>query len=93
MPMFFLSGAIFPPSGLPQWLTVLTKLDPLAYAVDPMRGAVFAQVQASPSLEQRLNAGISWGGWHLPVALELGLVAAGALLALTLAVWQFNRVE
>jgi ABC-2 type transport system permease protein len=93
MPMFFLSGAIFPPSGLPQWLAVLTKLDPLAYAVDPMRRAVFAHVRASVSLQQRLNAGISWDGWRVPIALELGLVAAGAILALTLAVWQFNRAE
>jgi ABC-2 type transport system permease protein len=63
MPMLFLSGAIFPPSGLPQWLAILTKLDPLAYAVDPMRRAVFAHVHASASVERRLNAGISWGGW------------------------------
>ena len=93
MPMFFLSGAIFPPSGLPQWLALLTKLDPLAYAVDPMRRAVFAHVHASASLEQRLNAGISWGGWPVPTALELGLVAAGAVLALMLAIWQFNQTE
>jgi ABC-2 type transport system permease protein len=93
MPMFFLSGAIFPPSGLPQWLAVLTELDPLAYAVDPMRRAVFAHVHASASLERRLNAGISWGGWHVPIALELGLVACGALVALLLAIWQFNQVE
>jgi len=93
MPMFFLSGAIFPPSGLPEWLGVLTKLDPLSYAVDPMRRAVFAHVHASLALQQRLNAGVSWDGWRLPIALELGLVAAGALLALALAIWQFNRAE
>jgi len=93
MPMFFLSGAIFPPSGLPTWLAVLTRLDPLAYAVDPMRRAVFTHVHATVMLQQRLNGGISWDGWRLPVALELGLVAAGALVALALAVWQFNKVE
>ncbi len=93
MPMFFLSGAIFPPSGLPQWLSVLTKIDPLSYAVDPMRRAVFAHVHASAVLERRLNAGISWSGWHVPIALELGLVAVCAVLALLLAIWQFNRTE
>ena len=36
MPMFFLSGAMFPLSGLPSWLTALTKIDPLTYAVDPL---------------------------------------------------------
>ena len=29
LPMFFLSGAMFPPRGLPPWLEALTKLDPL----------------------------------------------------------------
>jgi ABC-type multidrug transport system, permease component len=93
MPMFFLSGAIFPLSGLPQWLAVLTKLDPLSYAVDPMRRAVFAHVHASVALQQRMNAGVSWDGWRLPIALELGLVAGGAIVVLMLAVWQFNKAE
>ena len=39
MPMFFLSGALFPVAGLPPWLAVLNRLDPLTYAVDPMRRA------------------------------------------------------
>jgi ABC-2 type transport system permease protein len=46
LPMFFLAGAIFPLTGLPRWLAALTKIDPLAYAVDPMRRAVFAHVAA-----------------------------------------------
>jgi ABC-2 type transport system permease protein len=93
MPMFFLSGAIFPPTGLPQWLAVLTKLDPLSYAVDPMRRAVFAHVHASAALQQRMNAGVSWDGWRLPIPLELGLVAGGAMIVLALAIWQFNKAE
>lgn len=93
MPMFFLSGAIFPPSGLPEWLSVLTRLDPLSYAVDPMRRAVFTYVSATPDIQQRLNAGLTWGGWELPIALELGVVVAVAVVSLALAVWQFGKVE
>ncbi|MGD0274202.1 MAG: ABC transporter permease [Gaiellaceae bacterium] len=93
MPMFFLSGAIFPPSNLPQWLSVLTRLDPLAYAVDPMRRAVFKHVSASPALQARLNGGITWDGWRLPIGLELGIVVAVAVVALALAVWQFSKAE
>ena len=37
MPLFFLSGALYPLNGLPAWLTVLTRIDPLTYIVDPMR--------------------------------------------------------
>lgn len=37
MPMFFLSGALFPLRGLPAWMDVLVKIDPLTYGVDIMR--------------------------------------------------------
>ena len=93
LPLFFLSGAIFPPTSLPGWLSVLTRIDPVSYAVDPMRRAVFAHVNAGPALEQRFNAGMHWDGWQLPVALELGLIALVAVSALLLAIWQFNRTE
>jgi ABC-2 type transport system permease protein len=37
MPMFFLSGALFPLDNLPSWLAVLTNIDPLTYTVDGLR--------------------------------------------------------
>ncbi len=38
MPMFFLSGALFPlGDDLPGWLKILTYLDPLTYGVDALR--------------------------------------------------------
>ncbi len=37
MPLFFLSGALFPITGLPSILTVLVKVDPLSYGVDAFR--------------------------------------------------------
>lgn len=40
MPLFFLSGALFPLTGLPPVLKVITSLDPLSYGVDGMRGAL-----------------------------------------------------
>src|SRR3954466_15851827 len=39
MPIFFLSGALYPLANLPTVLTVLTHLDPLSYGVDGLRGA------------------------------------------------------
>ena len=36
-PLFFLSGALFPLQNLPQWLYVLTSVDPATYAVDALR--------------------------------------------------------
>jgi ABC-2 type transport system permease protein len=40
MPIFFLSGALYPLSNLPKALAVLTRLDPLTYGVDGVRGAL-----------------------------------------------------
>jgi len=37
MPLFFLSGALFPLQGLPSGLAVVTKLDPLSYGIDALR--------------------------------------------------------
>lgn len=40
MPLFFLSGALFPLDRLPNWLTFLTRVDPLTYGVDMLRGVM-----------------------------------------------------
>ena len=48
MPLFFLSGALYPLTGLPGWLSVLTRIDPLTYVVGPMRHAVFSHLSLSP---------------------------------------------
>lgn len=37
MPMFFLSGALFPIRGLPDWLQSITYFNPLTYGVDALR--------------------------------------------------------
>jgi ABC-2 type transport system permease protein len=37
MPIYFLSGALFPLTGLPKALSYITKADPLAYGIDGMR--------------------------------------------------------
>jgi ABC-2 type transport system permease protein len=41
-PMLFFSGAFFPVEGLPAWLEVLARLNPLSYAVDALLLAAYA---------------------------------------------------
>lgn len=93
MPMFFLSGALFPLTGLPPWLLSLAKIDPLSYAVDPMRRAVFAHLAAPVAITRLLDAGITWDGWRLPTFVELALVATVGASMLTLAVIRFSKTE
>jgi len=45
MPMFFLSGALFPLDGLPEPLGLITKLNPLTYGVDGLRAALTGSSQ------------------------------------------------
>ncbi|MDI6812708.1 MAG: ABC transporter permease [Desulfitobacteriaceae bacterium] len=40
MPMYFLSGSIYPLTNLPLWLKALTTINPLSYGVDAMRGQI-----------------------------------------------------
>jgi ABC-2 type transport system permease protein len=40
LPMFFLSGGLYPLTAAPRWMQVAAHFDPVAYAVDLMRGAV-----------------------------------------------------
>jgi ABC-2 type transport system permease protein len=93
MPLFFLSGALFPLGNLPAWLQVLTRIDPLTYAVDPVRRAVFAHLHASPAVVHRLNPGVTWGSWQVPTSLEVLIVAAMGVAFLAVAIWQFQRAE
>lgn len=43
LPMFFLSGALYPLKTAPAWLQTLFYIDPVAYGVDLMRGAILGQ--------------------------------------------------
>ncbi|MBI5061379.1 MAG: ABC transporter permease [Candidatus Aenigmarchaeota archaeon] len=40
MPIFFLSGALFPMQNTPQWMQAISHLDPLSYGVDGIRGSL-----------------------------------------------------
>ena len=40
MPLFFLSGALFPLAGLPRSIGLVARIDPLSYGVDGIRGAL-----------------------------------------------------
>jgi ABC-2 type transport system permease protein len=93
MPMMFLSGAMFPLANLPSWLHVLTVVNPMTYAVDPMRQAVFATLDVPPAVNATLNPGVQWFGWQVPVPVELGLVAALGAVLLGVGIAQFRRAD
>jgi daunorubicin resistance ABC transporter membrane protein len=93
MPLFFLSGALYPLKGLPTWLGVVTRFDPLSYVVDPMRHAVFSHLSISPLAQHALAPGISWDGWLVPQWLSLAMVALIGATMLAIAIAEFRKTE
>ncbi|HEV3069595.1 MAG TPA: ABC transporter permease [Streptosporangiaceae bacterium] len=93
MPLFFLSGALYPLHGLPAWLSVLTRIDPLTYVVGPMRYAVFSHLSLNPLAVHALSPSITWAGWPVPVMLSLGIVAVMGLAMMGVAIAAFSKTE
>jgi len=48
-PIFGLSGAIFPLSNLPSWLSPFTKIDPLTYGVEGIRYGLLGSSHINPA--------------------------------------------
>lgn len=59
MPLFFLSGALFPLEGAPKGLDVVMKLNPLSYGVDGLRGALTGSTDFGFGIDLLVLAGIT----------------------------------
>lgn len=93
MPLFFLSGALYPLNGLPAWLSVLTRVDPLTYIVGPMRHAAFSHLGISARDVQLLAPNVTWGSWVVPVGVSLGMVALMGFAMMLIAMVEFARTD
>ncbi len=89
MPMFFLSGALFPLSGLPGWMTFLTRIDPASYGIDPLRRVVLSDSGLPSAVVDRL--GLTINGNVLAIPLEVGVMLAFGVVLLGVAVVMFQR--
>jgi ABC-2 type transport system permease protein len=58
MPIFFLSGALFPLSNLPTAIDFLTRIDPLTYGVDGLRGALIENSTMNVGFDLFVLAGL-----------------------------------
>jgi ABC-2 type transport system permease protein len=81
IPMWLLSGAFFPLRGLPAWMAILTRVNPLTYAVDGLRGVVYAR---APLAARFIAHGYS---------LNLAVVAGFLVVMLGLALVTFRSRE
>ena len=90
-PAFFLSGAMFPVTGLPGWMTALTRIDPLTYGVDPIRRIVLDAAGVPVPVLDKLSLALS--NQVVPLALEAAVVLGFGLLMMAIAVFNFRRQE
>jgi len=92
-PMMFLSGSLFPLGGLPIWLSVVTRLNPLTYVVQPMRHLVLQHLDLTAAEQAKLLPAITWGGWAVPVGVQLLTVAVITIGLIGLAARLFRTTE
>ena len=69
MPLFFASSALYPVSIMPGWLRVLSRVNPLSYEVDALRGLLIHSHAHLP-----LDFGV------LALALIVGVATASSLV-------------
>src|SRR5438067_7473336 len=91
IPMFVLSGALFPLNNLPSWLTILTRVNPLSYAVDAARQVVLPGAGVPGTAVAYV--GVSLAGRPLGLLEDLALVAAFGGLMIALAARAFSIKE
>lgn len=80
MPMFFLSGAMYPVASMPDILRHITHLNPLTYGIDAFKHVLLRD--SSPPL-----------GPEFPFFLDIAIVAAVSAVMLTIAALSFRRKE
>lgn len=69
LPIFFLSGALFPLDQLPKALGIITSLDPLSYGVDGLRGALIGRSHFGMAIDLIVLAAVGvaflcFGAWR-----------------------------
>jgi ABC-2 type transport system permease protein len=59
LPLYFLSGGVFPPEGLPAWMRALVMANPVSYGVDLMRAAIGQPHAFSAALDVAVQVGFA----------------------------------
>jgi ABC-2 type transport system permease protein len=83
LPLFFLSGALFPLKGpginLPTWLTAVAAWNPLTYGVDALRTVIL---------------GASWAPLQIqPLWVDIGIMALFDVIMIAIGTWAFSRMK
>ena len=91
MPMFFLSGALFPLQGAPAWLSSFSRFNPLTYGVNMLRHIFLSGAGVEQNIIQTLTAANVWQS--LGVYSNLIIVLGIGLLMVWLSMISFKNNE
>ncbi|MGI6335437.1 MAG: ABC transporter permease [Minisyncoccales bacterium] len=81
-PMFFISGAFFPLTSVPSWMSVLSYINPLTYGVDAIRQIILGNQVASNILN---NLSLH------PISVDALFLVAFSAVMVSAAVFAFNK--
>ncbi|MDP3970704.1 MAG: ABC transporter permease [bacterium] len=90
MPMFFLSGALFPLGQVPAWMNPLVKLNPASYAVDGMRRIVLINQDIPIDAINKLSFSVF--NIYPTVLIDIGILVIFSVVLITISAILFNRV-
>jgi ABC-2 type transport system permease protein len=89
-PLIFLSGIFFPLQGLPAWMNALVRINPVSYAVDPLRRLILEAQGLPDAVVDRLSESglaLSIGGHEVSVALGIAIISSFGIMMNVLAMW------
>lgn len=95
MPLYFLSGAIFPVSLAPTWMKSLMIIDPLSYGVDALRNVVFrgTEVTVAGAQVSLIEVGRQVGLVRWNLATDVAVMAGVAVVLAAVGAYSFSRAE
>ncbi|MXZ87812.1 MAG: ABC transporter permease subunit [Dehalococcoidia bacterium] len=94
MPAMFLSGIFFPINNVPAWMDVIVKLNPVTYAVAPIREiALSEQLKTLPADAPFQITHVDWFGYTLSTWEEIGVVVVFGAAMLTIAIRAIRTTE
>lgn len=92
-PLFFLSGAFFPLNGIPKWMEIIVKVNPMTYVVDFVKRIVLDVDKLNPVLKQAMGMNLEVLNHQVTTIDELILLLVLGLIFTVVTTMSFNRVE
>jgi ABC-2 type transport system permease protein len=92
-PLIFLSGVFFPVNNVPAWMEVVSKVNPLTYGVDVIRGIFLGDLVGGGGVTGSYILGVRVFGHTMTALEEVLVVAAAGIVLLSAAAWSFSHQE